>query len=162
VDSSGERIPGGLSAHAQRSGGFPAAPFGEKKMIEKQIGIRMSDGSTTKASVMRKENDLTCWLHLVGVGIDETASSSDYFEAFVEIRRKLSARKISPLCYASSRNVWPSGMARDMAQGLTAYKLIMGTHGEELVNIFETGPDVDPVTPEEQKAFSQAWLKSLK
>ena len=108
-------------------------------MIENQIDVRMSDGSTTKASVVRKENDTTCWLHLVGLGIDETASSTDYFEAFVEIRRKLSKRKIFPLCYAASRNVWPSGMARDLAQGLAAYKLKMGVHGEELVNIFESG-----------------------
>ena len=131
-------------------------------MIEKQIDLRMPDGSTTKASVIRKDNDSTCWLHLVGVGINETSSNTDYFEAFVEIRRKLAKRNIIPLCYASSRNVWPSGMARDMAQGLSAYKLKMGTHGEELVNIFESGPDVEPVTPEEQRAFSQAWLKSLK
>jgi hypothetical protein len=131
-------------------------------MIETQINVRMPDGSTTSATVMRKDNDSNCWLHLVGDGIDETSTSTDYFESFVGIRKKLAKRNILPLCYASSRNVWPSGMARDMAQGLAAYKMKMGIHAEELVSIFESGPDIDPVTPEEQKAFSLAWFKSLK
>jgi hypothetical protein len=131
-------------------------------MIERQIDIRMPDGRISKATVMRKDNDSTCWLHLVGDGIDETSSSSDYFESFAGIRRKLATRKIFPLCYASSRNVWPSGMASNMAQGLAAYRITTGMHAEELVNIFESGPDVEPVTPEEQRAFAQAWFKSLK
>jgi hypothetical protein len=131
-------------------------------MIENKIDIRMADGSVTRATVMRRENDSACWLHLVGAGIDETAIGTDYFESFVDIRRKLAKRNIYPLCYASSRNIWPSGMARDMGQGLAAYKLKMGLPGEDLVGIFDSGPDIDPVTPEAQRAFSKVWAKSLK
>jgi hypothetical protein len=131
-------------------------------MIENRIDIRMADGSITGATVMRREMDSTCWLHLVGVGIDETATSTDYFESFVYIRSKLAQRNLYPLCYASSRNVWPSGMARDMGQGLAVYKLTMGKPAEELVNIFDSGSDIDPVTPEVQRAFSKEWAKSLK
>jgi hypothetical protein len=131
-------------------------------MIENGIGIRLADGSITRATVMHRENDSTCWLHLVGPGIDETATSTDYFESFVDIRRKLAQKKMYPLCYASSRNIWPSGMARDMGQGLAAYKLTMGLPAVELVHIFDSGPDIDPVTPEVQREFSKVWVKSLK
>lgn len=131
-------------------------------MIENKIAIRMADGSIVGATLMHRENDSTCWLHLVGVGIDETATSTDYFESFVDIRRELAKRNLYPLCYASSRNVWPSGMARDMGQGLAAYKLTMGSPAVDLVNIFDSGPDIDPVTPEVQQAFSKVWAKSLK
>jgi hypothetical protein len=131
-------------------------------MIENKIAIRLADGSTVGATLMHRENDSTCWLHLVGVGIDETATSTDYFESFVNIRKKLAKRNLYPLCYASSRNVWPSGMARDMGQGLAAYKLTMGLPAVDLVNIFDSGPDIDPVTPEVQQAFSKVWAKSLK
>ena len=122
----------------------------------------MADGSIVGATLMHRENDSTCWLHLVGVGIDETATSTDYFESFVNIRRELAKRNFYPLCYASSRNVWPSGMARDMGQGLAAYKLTIGSPAVDLVNIFDSGPDIDPVTPEVQQAFSKVWAKSLK
>ena len=131
-------------------------------MIQKEIFLRMADGAIIPAILARKEKDPTCWLQLVGDGINESSTSTDYFESFTIIRRRLAKRRIFPLCYAVSRNVWPSGMARDMAEGLAAYKLKMGSPGEEMVHIFDQGPDVDPVTPEEQKAFSEAWLKSLK
>jgi hypothetical protein len=114
------------------------------------------------AIVSRKEKDPSCWLQLAADGINESSTGMDYFESVTIIRRRLAKRGIFPLCYAASRNVWPSGMARDMAEGLAAYKLKMGSPGEERVHIFDQGPDVDPVTPEEQKAFSEVWLKSLK
>ena len=129
-------------------------------MIQKEIFLRMADGAITPAIITRKEKDPACWLHLVGDGINESSTSTDYFESFTIIRRRLAKRGIFPLCYAASRNVWPSGMARDMAQGLAAYKLRMGSPAHEMVGIFERGTDVDPVTPEEQKAFSEVWFKS--
>ena len=89
-------------------------------MIEERIDIKTADGSTMMATVRRKEDDPSCWLRLVGAGIDETATGPDYFASFAEIRRKLAQRNLFPACYGSSRNVWPSGMARDMGQGLAA------------------------------------------
>lgn len=131
-------------------------------MIQTLISLRMADGSTATGALTRKEKDRACWLRLVCDGIDESSTGTDYFESFVQIRRRLAQRGILPLCYAASRNVWPSGMARDMADGLAAYKLRMGFPGSETVHIFDRGPDIDPVTPDVQKAYSEAWLKSLK
>jgi hypothetical protein len=54
-------------------------------------------------------------------------------------------------------------MSRDMASGLTAYKLRMGKPAgkEDLVSIFDTGADVEPVSVEGQEQYFKEWLKSL-
>lgn len=125
-------------------------------MAEIQIQLRLRDGTTIPATIQRNVHDETCWLHIIADGIDETSTSTDYFESFASIRRKLVQEGIFPLCYASSRNIWPSGMMRDWG-GLKAYKLEIGVSGGELVDIFSAGPDIDLVTPEEQKAFAWEW-----
>ena len=55
-------------------------------------------------------------------------------------------------------------MARDMAQGLSAYRMTTGKHvsGRDIVEIFDSGPDVIPVTVETQREFFQDWLASDK
>jgi hypothetical protein len=59
---------------------------------------------------------------------EKTISSeeSDFFEALVSVRRQLQPHALIPYCYGASLNVFPSGMARDMRQGLKAYKLTLG------------------------------------
>lgn len=133
-------------------------------MTEKPISLRMADGSVTTATIRWEWDDESCRLHLAGSGVDEVATGTDYFESFVAIRNRLASRSITPLCYGASRNVWPSGMACDMARGLVAYKLRRGSQATELdmVNIFDSGPDVDAASPDEQEAFSRAWQGSLR
>ena len=88
--------------------------------------------------------------------------ADDYFTAFCQLRENLSEIGITPYCYASSLNVYPSGMARDMAAGLKAYQFTHGFHvsSQDLVHIFDTGEDVTPVSVAEQKAYFDEWLKS--
>jgi hypothetical protein len=87
----------------------------------------------------------------------------DYFEAFCRIRERLETVGIKPLCYGASRNVFPSGMGRDMGLGLRAYQLKLGCQPTmvDLVNIFERGPDVEPVTVEIQEEFFRTWVESI-
>lgn len=88
---------------------------------------------------------------------------SDYFEALCRIRERLEADGLRPICYGASRNVYPSGMSRDMGGGLRAYKLQLGQLGRtaDLVDIFSTGPDVVPVPVAEQREFYLRWLESI-
>jgi hypothetical protein len=88
-------------------------------------------------------------------------SALDYFEAMCQIRNTLEADGWRPLCYGSSRNVYPSGMARDMGRGLKASKMELGRQATDCVSIFDYGPDVQPSTVEEQKQFWQEWLRSI-
>ena len=104
-----------------------------------------------------------CDLSLHFDGTVMTASSSDYFEALRDLRRRLDAIGLRPSIYGASRNVWPSGMCRDMGLGCTAYRMTLGRPAlqADLVSIFDTGPDVEPVGVDEQRAFFDAWLASL-
>ena len=88
--------------------------------------------------------------------------AGDYFEALAAIRRELEKDHIFLNCYGASRNVYPSGMGRDMGVGLRAYKMTIGKHAtmEDLVFIFDTGSDVEPCSVLEQKNFFERWLKS--
>jgi hypothetical protein len=101
-------------------------------------------------------------IRLLSEGFDIASAASDFFEAFCGIREQLAAQDFYPLCYGASRNVYPSGMCRDMAAGEKAYKMQIGKPVglEDLVEIFETGPDVEVSTVAAQKAFWHEWLRS--
>jgi len=92
-----------------------------------------------------------------------TGNAPDYFEAMCQIRNALETDGWRPICYGSSRNVYPSGMARDMGRGLRAYKLELGRRGAltDLVSIFDCGPDVQPSSVEEQERFWNEWRRSI-
>jgi hypothetical protein len=69
-----------------------------------------------------------------------------------------------PLCYGASQCFYPSGLCRDMAAGLIAYRMQMGRavrRGDE-VNIFDTGPDVEVATVAAQPAFFSEWSKQTR
>jgi len=95
---------------------------------------------------------------------DKTISSeaTDFFEALISIRRQLQRDGLTPYCYGASLNVFPSGMARDMARGLAAYKLTPGKHANraDLVEIFDEGTDIVPTDVDAQEQFYRNWLES--
>ncbi len=105
-----------------------------------------------------------CRLHLRYEGAELLGIGNDFFDAFCRIREQLAERGLVPMCYGASRRVYPSGMGRDMGGGLKAYKLEMGrpTRREDLVAIFDTGPDVEIATVADQKAFADAWYYHIK
>ena len=95
---------------------------------------------------------------------DKTISSeaADFFDALISIRRQLQRDGLMPYCYGASLNVFPSAMARDMGQGLRAYKLTPGKHAKiaDLVDIFDEGTDVVPADVDTQEQFYRDWLGS--
>ena len=130
--------------------------------ISCKIPLRLEDGSVIESVLIRRSRDSSCWINLAAEGINESASGTDYFASFAHIKKRLAGRSIFPLCYGASRDIWPSGMARDMGQGLKAYRLIPGEPARQLFNIFDSGEDIDPVDPDEQEAFAREWFESLK
>jgi hypothetical protein len=93
---------------------------------------------------------------------DKTVEStaSDYFQALCDVRIHLFADGLIPFCYGASLNVYPSGMAREMGQGLKAYKLTMGEQAKtvDLVEVFADGPDIIPASVDAQEQFFREWL----
>jgi hypothetical protein len=92
-----------------------------------------------------------------------SATASDFFEAMCQIRRQLELLGWRPVCYGRSKNVYPSGMCRDMGRGLKAYKFSLGRPGsiKDLVSIFDTGEDIEPASVDEQRSFAMEWFKSI-
>jgi len=104
-----------------------------------------------------------CSLELCFEGNTLAASGSDFFEALVGIRKQLEPAGLLLQVYGSSRNVWPSGMSRSMGLGKAGYRMTMGKQAlkQDMVNIFATGPDLDPATVAEQERFKDEWFASL-
>ena len=91
------------------------------------------------------------------------ADGPDYFKAFQEIRRLLEADRLIPFCYGASLNVYPSGMSREMTQGMVAYRTTFGrsTTREDLVRIFDEGADVIPSYFAQQHEYHEKWIQSF-
>lgn len=90
--------------------------------------------------------------------------ASDYFQALCDARVHLARDGLVPFCYGASLNVYPSGMARDMGQGLKAYKLKIGEQARttDLVEIFAEGPDVIPACVDLQEEYYRDWLDAFR
>ncbi len=103
-------------------------------------------------------------LTLRWAGGELQSMEGDYFEAFCRIREQLAEQKLMPMCYGASRQIVISGMGRDMAAGLRVYKVQLGEQAQikDLVDLFETGEDVEPVSVAEQEAFQKQWYASLR
>jgi hypothetical protein len=104
-----------------------------------------------------------CTVELVYEDRVLTVSHNDYFSAMIELRRRLERERLVPLLNAARRDVWASGMARDMGAGLRAYVLVPGRPPDttHLVSIFEPASTEDVGTVDEQERFMQAWVTSL-
>jgi hypothetical protein len=128
------------------------------------VNLATTTGQAFEGAFLLDEPDgESCRLTLQWVGGEIRTEASDFFEALGQIRTQLEVKGLRPVCYGASRNVYPSGMARGMGLGLKAYRTRLGERAlrSDLVGIFETGPDVEPVTVEEQTAFHDQWLASL-
>ena len=103
----------------------------------------------------------TCSISLKFGETQLSASEHDFFEALCRLREQFVTLGLAPLCYGACRNVFPSAMLRDMADGLRAYRLRLGSRGKpEVVEIFSSGDDLDIVSVATQRQFYDAWLQS--
>jgi hypothetical protein len=126
------------------------------------VGVLNPDRSKGEAQVEWWSDGVACIVNVTFDGVGFHGSSSDFFAALGEARRQLERTGHRLLCYGASRNVWPSGMSRDMGRGLKAYQVTLGQRGGVLRGIFANGPDVVPSTVEEQAGFSQQWFSSIR
>lgn len=128
---------------------------------ERPIRLRAPDGRTVDG-VVKTEGSSTIWLWVIGPGVRSLGRGGDHFAALMDARRAIEAEGWRVLAYGASRNVWPSPMLSDMGSGLSAYRLRLGERPtvSDLVGVFDSGDDLDPVSVEEQTAFHRAWQES--
>lgn len=134
-------------------------------MTDRRVPLVTTTGHEAgEAEVILHSENRRCRLQL-RLGTDEfSGEGSDYFEALCQVRRQLEQRGLLVRVYGGSRNVILSGMCRDQASGLTGYRVSLGKPSQptDRVAIFDTGPDVEPVTVDEQQAFYDEWLRGLR
>ncbi|MEU4448370.1 hypothetical protein AB0K14_21270 [Actinosynnema sp. NPDC050801] len=93
-----------------------------------------------------------------------TATGPDLFEALTRLRRQVEPLGVAVAVQGARRDVWPSGMARDMGGGQKAYVMRPGRNAElsDLVPTLDDAP-VDLLgTIAEQEASRDAWFASPK
>lgn len=89
-----------------------------------------------------------------------TATGPDLFEALTRLRRQLEPAGIAVAAQGARRDVWPSGMARDMGGGQSAYVMRPGQRTElaDLVPTLDDAPVELLATIAEQEEYRDAWL----
>ncbi|WP_157445341.1 hypothetical protein [Deinococcus actinosclerus] len=91
-----------------------------------------------------------------------TAHEATGWDALTALRLALEAQGWLLICYGTSLNVTVTPMALNMGIGSVGSRLRMGVRGGlDTVDIFQTGPDVQPATVQDQLDWYQAWLRSL-
>jgi hypothetical protein len=87
--------------------------------------------------------------------------SHSYFDALIELRKEFEPLQIKVLCYGARKDVWASGMQRDMGAGLTAYLLSAKGEGRKPEqSIFDYAPPETIGTVDEQRKYHEDWLNT--
>ncbi len=106
-----------------------------------------------------------CKIFFSGIGLQRKEfTSKDFFGALMLLRTELEKVNVQLLCNGARRDVFPSGMCRDMGRGLKAYitKLGCPARSADLVNIFDYSEDPSLGSVAEQQAFRRKWSESLR
>ena len=109
------------------------------------------------------QEDETVSVKLIFANRKLFSKGDTFWEALTKLRIDLEKENILIACFGSCANVYPSPMILNMGEGRQAYRL---THREQakkknLVDIFESDNDVQPVTVKEQENYYSKWLTSL-
>lgn len=134
-----------------------------KIMTEKKIINILISGKKSEVILILSHNKQKCLINAVFPnGENFNAESSDYFSALVYIRNKYPNYIF--LCKGAKKNVYPSGMSRDMSEGVIAYELTLGKRAElkDTVNIFDYDNNHVDCTPQQQQEFFNQWLISIR
>lgn len=129
---------------------------------QKEARVGLEIFSRYVSSVGRSER--VCRLTLRWEGGTVIGAGEDCFSAFCRVREQLEQDGLRPACYGASRNVILRSADQDLGLGRKVYRAEIGgpLRKEDLVDIFASGPDVEPVTVEEQRAFQEEWYSTPK
>jgi hypothetical protein len=92
-------------------------------------------------------------------------TESDFFECLIMLREELDRFSYYPLCNGARIDVYPSGMCRDMGNGLCAYIHAPNKQVdmEDLVDIFDyANPDLIASVDEQRKFYRSLINRGIK
>src|SRR5882724_545410 len=130
----------------------------------KTIKVRLKDESIEECSV-EIVNDPDWELIFSGLGVNgRKFSGRDLFDSLIALRLFLEGISAKPLCAGARRDVFPSGMSRDMGGGRKAYITRLGTPvvGADLLDIFDYANAESVGTVAEQQDFHDKWIEALR
>jgi hypothetical protein len=144
----------------------------EKQFTQREITLKDTSGNALPAIVEYGCRDWTedgcrhteCRIALKWDGGEIKGIDWHFFESFRRVREQLALQDLYPVCYGASRQIVVTGMAIDMGLGLKVYKAQLGCFlgRNQLVHIFDSGTDVEPVSVEAQQEFQHEWVRSVK
>lgn len=132
-------------------------------MTEKRIINILISGKKSEVMLILSYDKKKCLINAVlPNGKHLNIEGSDYFSALVNMRNKYPNYIF--LCKGAKKNVYPSGMSRDMSEGVIAYELTLGKKAElkDTVNIFDYDDNHVDCTPQQQQEFFNQWLISIR
>jgi hypothetical protein len=131
------------------------------KLVKSKYSILTATGAHTMDSMIEYfDENSNNFLQYRCKDLISTAEDSFPFFALVKLRQQLEKMNKKLLCNGARIDVYPSGSS---AVGLMAYELRPGKQAKKLVNILDPSHDLQKiVSVDQQKAFRDAWLTSLK
>ncbi len=132
------------------------------------VKVQLADGRVSDAELIsfakyssESYAGATCLeLQLENVGRFYHESHS-YFDALIDLRKELELLQIKVLCFGARKDVWASGMQRDMGAGLVAYLLSVEGEGRKPEqSIFDYAPPETIGTVDEQREYHEDWLNA--
>jgi hypothetical protein len=131
-------------------------------MLGREVVVRLKtpagDVRDIRGSVSTDDRGYALDLEIPNLGPRRTVGP-DQFECLLSIRAELEPLGFRFLVNGARRNVWPSGMLRDMGGGEQAYVLVLGQPGRpDLVDIFEPADESQIALIREQRDFHHTWL----
>lgn len=133
--------------------------------LKAPVRIKQGDGSIIEGELEFSGDESPMWMRISAPGVDEhIVEQRDLFECMKGIRTHLAEMNAILLCNGARRDVYPSGMSRDMSGGLVAYVLKPGrpTTRTDLVRIIDYASPETIATVEEQKEFFSSWADSIR
>jgi len=112
--------------------------------------------------VVASDDDGSIEFREAGQRSGATFEGDDLFACMVALRRALERDDRMLLCNGARKDLYPSGMARQMAGGRVGYRVEIGKLAdmEALLDIFDEAPEDAVATIEEQEAYFLAWVSS--
>lgn len=99
-------------------------------------------------------------LHIENAG-SFYGESHNYFDALINLRKELEPLQVKVLCFGARKDVWASGMQRDMGAGLSAYLLSAEDEGRKPEqSIFDYALPETIGTVDEQQKYFENWANT--
>ena len=133
-------------------------------MEPRDIDVLHADGTVEHCTVAIEMNPVRKLLFSGLAWTGKEFSRHDLFEALIALRNTLEEKGAVLLCAGARRDVFPSGMQRDMAGGGKAYVIRLGVHAtvKNILDIFDPADAAQVTSVSDQRAFFEEWLKSAK